>query len=791
MEGRGRSITGLDPSAHVVNQPRRSGTMTEEQGRRFLEAFNPESAIEPITHSLYESGHPELSGFPHGQPRRPMERPGFLPTSIRNTMPGGGFFHTGAPGDRIVGQPHPTPQLPPERRKPFGFYEETANWPPSNHGSSDDIYRIGGHPLTPDEGRRWLDEVAARRAQSSDSDARPGNPQGDIAYGGLSGHPMFFPGRGGGGGADRPARGRPRAGIDMRGRRGHFGNVASIEEMRERSARREAEQRAGQAGADTHPVYARYDDENRRPLTTRQMGPVNDKMREIQRRREVGKLARRIDTEDPKREREMRRRMNNPMGYEEDDDRRQRWTEIMQGNLYPQHDLPSFMRPFGGSGDEETGQAVGFFPKKWEEMQGLSGAADPYCMYGPNVPSFDVQSGKWGWRNPDVNPNFGTSRYPQPGVDDDAEEGFNNPNLYPLGRTQANVDDDYAEWLGGGGMGNYSQYGDEYYDPIGKRWTTDDYWKGYDPVEERWSEGPHLNQPQGITDEFGREYPPQIPTPRYSEYAGPPTWRQGLIQRDQWNKFWSTPGTDDYRAPYPQGEQDPRQGGPTMEYPVHEPDRPLSQPYPGNYAWTPGQPVSPSWSHESSHGNPDAEAWRAWNRQQIIGHLNQPRQPRVDDMDHPHRTRDLRDVPNPIVIDDYSRYAAAHQPPGEDEYYDFSKDRWVKQGDPDYNYVEEPEEIESDELDYSCGGDMTMGCRYMQDMLESMKPTLYDEGMPEIGDTPDRDYWRKKTPYADQPSSHMDMSSGKARRILHDGEVHGHPLTNKQRGLFGSIAGRG
>ncbi len=41
------------------------------------------------------------------------------------------------------------------------------------------------------------------------------------------------------------------------------------------------------------------------------------------------------------------------------------------------------------------------------------------------------------------------------------------------------------------------------------------------------------------------------------------------------------------------------------------------------------------------------------------------------------------------------------------------------------------------------------------------------------------------------PSEHMDMSPEKARTILHDKSIRGHPLTPKQRGLFGSIAGKG
>ena len=33
------------------------------------------------------------------------------------------------------------------------------------------------------------------------------------------------------------------------------------------------------------------------------------------------------------------------------------------------------------------------------------------------------------------------------------------------------------------------------------------------------------------------------------------------------------------------------------------------------------------------------------------------------------------------------------------------------------------------------------------------------------------------------------LTSSKAREILHDKEVHGHPLTDKQRRFFGAIAG--
>ncbi len=40
------------------------------------------------------------------------------------------------------------------------------------------------------------------------------------------------------------------------------------------------------------------------------------------------------------------------------------------------------------------------------------------------------------------------------------------------------------------------------------------------------------------------------------------------------------------------------------------------------------------------------------------------------------------------------------------------------------------------------------------------------------------------------PSSHIKMSPEKAKKILHDGTIRGHPITPAQRGLFGSIAGR-
>ena len=45
--------------------------------------------------------------------------------------------------------------------------------------------------------------------------------------------------------------------------------------------------------------------------------------------------------------------------------------------------------------------------------------------------------------------------------------------------------------------------------------------------------------------------------------------------------------------------------------------------------------------------------------------------------------------------------------------------------------------------------------------------------------------------YSDLPSAHTDLSPEKARKILHDGTAQGHPLTEKQRGFFGAVAGHG
>jgi len=41
------------------------------------------------------------------------------------------------------------------------------------------------------------------------------------------------------------------------------------------------------------------------------------------------------------------------------------------------------------------------------------------------------------------------------------------------------------------------------------------------------------------------------------------------------------------------------------------------------------------------------------------------------------------------------------------------------------------------------------------------------------------------------PSEHADVSPEKAEKILKDGEVRGHKLTEKQRGMFGAIVSKG
>lgn len=48
----------------------------------------------------------------------------------------------------------------------------------------------------------------------------------------------------------------------------------------------------------------------------------------------------------------------------------------------------------------------------------------------------------------------------------------------------------------------------------------------------------------------------------------------------------------------------------------------------------------------------------------------------------------------------------------------------------------------------------------------------------------------KSTRGKDKPSSHAALSPEKAEKILHDGSVKGHPITKKQRGYFGAVAGK-
>ena len=42
----------------------------------------------------------------------------------------------------------------------------------------------------------------------------------------------------------------------------------------------------------------------------------------------------------------------------------------------------------------------------------------------------------------------------------------------------------------------------------------------------------------------------------------------------------------------------------------------------------------------------------------------------------------------------------------------------------------------------------------------------------------------------EKPSKHMEMSPEKAKEILEHGEVRGHKLTEKQKGMFGAVADR-
>lgn len=282
-----RTIGGLDPRAHIVNQPRRSGTLTDEAQRRLVAAFNPSGSYSAYGHtepnrfnpalgyqerpddgdarggnpqSMYadskrwtnederaylrekrladekrrgkamssahgdpfkptvtkegyqgradkyseyaEHGHAEHSQILHGTPRAPFERPGFLPTMIRNPQTGMGSFHTGGTNDRIVGTPHPSVKHP-HQHIPMGFYDDG-----SMYGDRADLENeflrglnrqgrripdnaealVGSEEASREEGRRWLDETAARRAAAGPGPVDPNN------YGPYDQSPMHGPG---------------------------------------------------------------------------------------------------------------------------------------------------------------------------------------------------------------------------------------------------------------------------------------------------------------------------------------------------------------------------------------------------------------------------------------------------------------------------------------------------------------------------------------------------------------------------------------------------------------------
>jgi hypothetical protein len=50
---------------------------------------------------------------------------------------------------------------------------------------------------------------------------------------------------------------------------------------------------------------------------------------------------------------------------------------------------------------------------------------------------------------------------------------------------------------------------------------------------------------------------------------------------------------------------------------------------------------------------------------------------------------------------------------------------------------------------------------------------------------------KKKYAGGELPSEEADVSPEKAKKILEDKEVKGHPLSEAQRGMFGAIAGKG
>jgi hypothetical protein len=626
---RSRFVSGLNPGAHVVNQPRKTGSLTEDAQKRLFDAWKPQYAnyadtgnwppstdddtrqgnpqvegrrwldeIEarrraagpgPVDPNNYdarpgnpwtyaEHGYPEFSQVPHGSARQPLERPGFLPSMIRSPHASTGQFHTGMPGDHIVGQPHPSNRQPPGGHVPAGFYDGNG-----------------------------------------------------------------------------------------------FGNLDNEE--------------------------FNYPDQWRAGL---------------------GNLD------------------NQEMPYPD----------------YPNHDQPPFYRPFGSHVGADIAPYPDHGPPGAQPRQtGYGGLYDgPYEGPYGDAP----MHGPGSWMDP-------TNHL----LNDLGKDWRYDPKNSPLGHTNTPRDDDAGEveWernIAEGNMGGYAAYDDEDYDP--NKTTNIPWWVfsvSQQPKPPGWAEQNRerkRREAEQITDPFGRTHPPTMPGNEYAGYAtsipvdpnGPTASSPGDVLddynqqddlRQRWNKFWSSPGTDDYRAPY-YPPRKPNQGqGEYSAYGI------AHEPYPESWEGNQGD------HEDQGEGMTDAD-WAAENEW----------------MNHP---------PPQGLVDAWGRKHPPTMPGNEYCGYDDM----------------------SGEVDYASS------CMSMLDKLHSLRPTIYGEAgagddsgrfgggfgddTEPVGGTPDRDYWRKKTPYADQPSSHMDMSPEKARKILHDGEVHGHPLTKKQRGLFGSVAGRG
>jgi hypothetical protein len=716
---RSRFLSGFDPGAHVVNKPRRTGTMTDDAQRKIFDAWKPQYARYAGPRGGYggarKVSHKDAEDFIYGVGARRKQQRGNFGNQASSDEMRERSERRSMPGDKATGRHPHAPTMESQ-------YADTGNWPPSVPPSDSDA-RLGNPQVGYDD-ERYTPEQTVAHNKWMEQHLRQRKMNEHVAAREIQGL---------GGNEDRQWLAR----IEAQRRAAGPGpvdpnNYASLgwtnqdelEDIRQRRMaddERRAQTMRETSGDPFRPTpspgapdqilrEARYA-EHGYPEFSRV--PHGSARRPLERPGFLPSMIRsphastgQFHTGMPGDHIVGQPHPSNrqppgghvPAGFYDMDERRERFQELI--GQYPNHDLPPFYRPFG-----TVGADIGDYPDhgspgappmrrsgedEFRARQRLHGTGYGGLYDGPyEGPYGDApMHGPGSWNDPTNH------------LLNDLGRDWKFHSEQPLGGTNTPRDDDSGEveWernIAEGNMGGYAAYGDQdFQDPFGMDPRSPGYPNRTLEQQRAWFDSlrDEPDQSQTLTDPFGRTHPPTMPGNEYAGYAtsipvdpnGPMASTPGDVLddynqqddlRQRWNKFWSSPGTDDYRAPY--FPQKPNQG-----------------------------------------------------QDEYCGY---------DDM--------------------------------------------------------------SGEVDYASS------CMSMLDKLHSLRPTIYGEAgagddsgrfgggfgddTEPVGGTPDRDYWRKKTPYADQPSSHMDMSPEKARKILHDGEVHGHPLTKKQRGLFGSVAGRG